>query len=147
MSSSQRFQASAGRSVALFSHKRKSSQESHTDRDDRSLALRAVQGENEALLKLSESENQTSIFLEEQRDQFFSEAKAEIMTQECRAEFADSNIRELHRQIQSQRMEIDHAKIGYEQSRRDQARLHEELAKRQRALRETHIRGFMKWKN
>ena len=41
--------------------------------------------------------------------------------------------------IQSNRMEIDHTNLGYETSRREQARLHEELAQRERALRETHV--------
>ena len=46
VSSSSRFRASAGRPAALFSHKRKSSQESGPDREGISLAHRAVQGEN-----------------------------------------------------------------------------------------------------
>ena len=57
-------------------------------------------------------------------------------------ERADCAIRELQRQIQSNRMEIDHTHLGYETSRREQARLHEELAQRERALRETHIRSI-----
>ena len=39
-------------------------------------------------------------------------------------------------------MEIDRTKLGCETSRREQARLHEELAQRERALRETHIRSI-----
>ena len=39
-------------------------------------------------------------------------------------------------------MEIDHTNAGYEQSRREQARLHEELEGRERALRETHTSSF-----
>ena len=69
---------------------------------------------------------------------WLSEAKAEILNQECRADFADRSIRELQRQIQSNHMEIDHPNLGYEQSRREQARLHEELAQRERAPREIH---------
>ena len=56
MSSSSRFRASAVKLAAMFSHKRKSSQESHSDRDGTPLAHRAGQGENEALSRLSESE-------------------------------------------------------------------------------------------
>ena len=37
-------------------------------------------------------------------------------------------------------MEVDRSNLGYETSREEQARLHEELAQRERALRETHIR-------
>ena len=45
VSSSEQISAGTGRAVALSSHKSKASPELHTDRDDRSLALRAVQGE------------------------------------------------------------------------------------------------------
>ena len=64
------------------------------------------------------------------------------MKQECRADFANCNIREFHKQIQSHRVEIDHTNVGDEQSRREQARLREELAERERALRETRIRPY-----
>ena len=36
-------------------------------------------------------------------------------------------------------MDIDHTDLGYETSRKEQARLHEELAQRERAIRETLI--------
>ena len=39
-------------------------------------------------------------------------------------------------------MEVDHTNLGCETSRREQARLHEELAQREGALRETHIRNI-----
>ena len=68
-----------------------------------------------------------------------SEAKSEVLKQECRAESADCAIREFQRQFPSNLMEIDHTNLGYETSRREQTRLHEELAKRERALRETHV--------
>ena len=56
VSSSSHFRASAGRFAAVFSHIRKSSQESHSDRDGISSAHRAFRGENEALSKLSDPE-------------------------------------------------------------------------------------------
>ena len=40
-------------------------------------------------------------------------------------------------------METDHTKLAYETFRREQARLHEELAQRERALRETHIKKIV----
>ena len=58
--------------------------------------------------------------------------------QECRADFAEWT----ERPIQSNRMEIDHTNLGYEQSRREQVRLHEEFAQRERALREIHVRNI-----
>ena len=102
-SSSSRYRASAVRPAAVFSHKRKSNQESHSDRDGVPLAHRAVKGENESL---SELENDTRVILEEQRDQLLSEARSEVLKQECRADFLDCSIRELRRQILSSRMEI-----------------------------------------
>ena len=141
MSSSSRFRESAGRHAAVFSHKRKSSQESHSDRDGIPLAHRAVQGENETLSRVSESENDARLVLEEQRDQLLSEARSEVLKQECRADFLDCSIRELQRQMHSSRMEVDHTNLGYETSRREQARLHEELAQRKRAVQETERRS------
>ena len=44
--------------------------------------------------------------------------------------------------IQSNRMEIDHTNLGYEQSRREQVRPHDEFAQRERALREIHVRNM-----
>ena len=63
------------------------------------------------------------------------------MKHECRADLDDNSIRGLNRQIESQPMEIGHTLAGYEQSRREQALLHEESAERERALRETRIRS------
>ena len=139
MSSSSHFRAIASRPAAVFSHERKSSQESHSDREGISLAHRAVRGENESLSRLSESENDTKFILEEQRDQLLSEAKSEVRKQECRADFLDCAIRVLQRQIHSSRMEIDHTNLA---PRRELARLHEELAQRERALREPHTKSI-----
>ena len=55
-----------------------------------------------------------------------------------------NNICELKRQIDSQAVEIGHTRTGYGQSRREQALLHEELADRERALRDTRIRSIQK---
>ena len=59
VSSSSHFRANTGRLAAVLSHRRKSSQESLSDREVISLAHPAVRGENEALSRLSESENDT----------------------------------------------------------------------------------------
>ena len=65
VSSSSHFLANAGRPAAVFSHRRKSSQESLSDREVVSLVHPAVPGENEALSRLSESENDTKFVIEE----------------------------------------------------------------------------------
>ena len=51
---------------------------------------------------------------------------------------AEADIRELQRQVRSNRMEIGHT---YKESRRERAQLDEELSLQERALRETGIRG------
>ena len=135
-----RFQATAGGPLLRF-HTRESRVKSLTPTE---MAGLWPHGQSKEKMKqcLCTSEHRTRILLEEQRDQLLSEAKSEIMKQECRVEFADGNIRDLNRRIQSHSMEIDHTNIGYEQARREQARLHEDLAERERACRETHIRSI-----
>ena len=91
-----------------------------------------AQGENHTLARLSESES----------EQLLAEAKSELLKQECRADCGETHIRELQRQIESQRMESNYTISGNEALRREQARLHEELAQRDRALREAHIRSL-----
>ena len=114
-------QASVSLLQRKLSHKRKSSQESRCDRDGIPLAHRAVQGEYEVLSRLSE----TRLILGEQRDHLLAEARSEVLQQECRADFLDCSIRELQRKIHFSRTKIDHTNLGYETSRREQARLHE----------------------
>ena len=70
-----------------------------------------------------------------------AEAKFEVRKQECRADFLDSSVRDLQRQLDSNRLEINCTNQGYEESRKEQARLHEELAHQKRLLRETQIRS------
>ena len=95
VSSSSHFRGGVGTLVAVFLHKRKSSQETHSDRVGISLAHRAVRGENELLPRLSESENAARLALEEQRDRLFAKAKSQVLKQECRAYFRDCSVREL----------------------------------------------------
>ena len=82
-----------------------------------------------------------TLVLEEQRDHLLAEAKSEILKQECKVYLLNTSIREFQRQSHSNRLEIVYASHGYEESRREQARLHEELTQREKALRETHIRS------
>ena len=87
---------------------------------------------------------QFRIIWEREKEQLLAEAKSEIPRHEYRADLAENNICELKRQIDSQAVEIGHARTGYEQSRREQALLHEELADRERARRDTRIRSIQK---
>ena len=68
--------------------------------------------------------------LEEQIDHLLAEAKSEILKQECKVDTLNTSIREFQRQAHSNRLEIDNVNYGYEESRREQARLHEEVAQR-----------------
>ena len=125
---------SEGRSVATHSHKRKSSrnttsaqgthptserirteQQEIRDFPKQFRADEAIEGEQTALSRLSEAEFHTGLFLEEQRNHVFSEAKSEMNMQQSRAESADYAIRELNRQIHY------HPNHGFETSRWEQA--------------------------
>ena len=101
--------------VATHSHKRKSSRGTRTVQETHRTSERirheqqevrdflkfwadeAVEGEQEALSKLSEAEIHAELLLEEQRNQILSEANFEIVMQKSRAERSDDVIRELNR--------------------------------------------------
>ena len=53
----------------------------------------------------TESENVARLALEELRDHLLAEAKSEVLKQECRTDFLGCSIRELQRQIRSNRLE------------------------------------------
>ena len=89
---------------------------------------------------------QFRIILERESEQQLAEAKSEILRHEYRADLAENNICELKRQIDSQAVDIGHTRTGYEQSRREHALLHEELADRERALRVLVFEVFKSWK-
>ena len=82
--------------------------------------------------------------MEKTREQLLVEANSEILRHEHRADLAENNTCEFKRQIDSQAVEIGHTRTGYEQSRREQALFHEELADRERARRDTRIRSIQK---
>ena len=70
-----------------------------------------------------------------------AEATSEVLKLEGRADFLDSSVSDLQRLLDSNRLEIYGIDQGKEESRKEQARLHEELAQRERVLRETQIRS------
>ena len=95
--------------------------------------------ERPVALMHSESERNFRSILEEQRQQLLSESPSEISKQERRAEKAETDMRELQRQVQSTRMEFGH---NCEKSRRERAQLYEALSVQERALLENRIRGI-----
>ena len=78
------------------------------------------------------------------REQLLVEPNSEILRHEHRADLAERNTCEFKRQIDSHAVEIGHTRTGYEQSRREQALFHEELADRERARRYTRITSIQK---
>ena len=80
--------------------------------------------------------------LEEQRDHLLAEATSEILKQECNVDTLNTCIRDFQRQAHYNRLDKESANCGCEECRREQARLHEELAQREKALRDTRIRNI-----
>ena len=64
--------------------------------------------------------------------------------QECIADFLDNSVRDLQRQIDSNRLEIYCTKQGFEESRKEQARFHEEVGQRESTSRKSKSEEFMK---
>ena len=136
VSSSSHLWESAGKLAGWCSRTKESS-----DRERISSGHQTVQGKGESFFKFSDPEEATRTVLEEQRDHQLAEAKSEILKQECKVDTLNTCIRELQRQAHSNRLELDSVNCVYEESRREQARLHEELSHRERAHRETQIRS------
>ena len=142
MSGSSHDPKSTGRPVALFSSRNRSNQETFPDRKDFSSGHQHVFGHNEPLFRVFHPEKFSEIAPRgSQRHPMLAEAKSEILKQECKVDTLNTCIRELQRQARSHRLEVDSANCGYEESRREQGRLHEEVALREKALRDTRVRN------
>ena len=113
-----------------------------SDGEDFPLRHQQVFGSNEPFFRFSHPESSAKSLLEGHRDHMLAEAKSEILKQECKVDSLNTCIRELQRQAHSHRLETDSANCGYEEPRREQARLHEELPLREKALRDTRIRNI-----
>ena len=125
----------------MFSHKRKSSPETYFDREGISSGRPPVRGKGETFFRFSDPEEAARLVLEEQRDIIYSQ-KQNLKSQECQVDLLNTSTREFQRQVPSNRLEMYDVNHGYEESRRVQARFHEELARWDKALRETHIRSI-----
>ena len=75
-----------------------------------------------------------------------AEAKSGVRKQVCRADCLDNSVRDLQRQFHSTRLEIKSTNQGHEESRKEQARLHQKLAQRQKStqIRSVHEVGELK---
>ena len=99
-------------------------------------------GSSELFFRFSNPVNSAKSLLDGNTDHLLAEAKSELIKQECKVDSFNTRMRELQRRTHSQRLELDDAQFGHEESRREQVRLQEELALRERALRDTRIRGI-----
>ena len=131
----------------MFSHKRKSRQETLSDRQNISSGHQPVQGKDETFFRFSDPEEAARLVLEEQRSHLLAEARSEIFKQECKVDTLNTSIREFQRQDHSSRLEMVNINYGYEESRREQARLHEELALQEKNFKILASETSMKWKN
>ena len=109
--------------VALFSSKSMSSQEVFSDREDFSSEHQQVLGNNETysdslIRKIISNHSLKNIEII-----LLAEAKSEVRRHESRADYLDSSVRDLQRQLDSNRLENYCTCQGYEESRKEQARL------------------------
>ena len=130
-----------GETRCVVSIKNRSSEETFSDREDFSSGHQQVLGNNEPQI-LSSGKFCEISFFEGHRDHMLAEAKAEILKQESKVDSLDICIRELQRQARSHRLDTEGANCGYEESRREQARLQEELAPREKALQDARFRNI-----
>ena len=102
VSSSSHFRESAGKPAALFSHTRKSSQETFSEREGVSSGHQSVPGKGETFFRFSDPAEAARTVFEEQSDHLFADAESEILKQECKVDTRNTCIREFQRQaIQS----------------------------------------------
>ena len=78
-----------------------------------------------------------NLFLMETKIILLAEARSELMKQEYKVESLNTCIGELQQQTYAQRLELEDAHHGYEESRREQVRQQEELVMKVKALRDT----------
>ena len=139
VSSSSHFRESAGKPDAEFSHKRKSSRETFSERENVSSGQlkENVNLPSGSLIRKKVREqflkNKEIIYSQEQNLKSWSKNVKLILLTLAFVNFKDKLIPIVRNWIAQN--------CGYETSRRDQPRLHEESAQREKALRDTRIRN------
>ena len=86
--------------------------------------------------------NVAKSLLDGNKDHLLTETRCELMMQEYKVESLNTCITELQQQACAQRLELQGARGGCVESRRKQVRLQEELAMKEKALRDTQIRSM-----
>ena len=101
--------------VAVSSHRRKSSQETLSDRESISPGHQPIQRKDGTFFRFFDREEVARLGLEKQRDHhLLAEAKSEILQQECEIDLLNTSTREFQRQAHSNRLEMDYVNHGYE---------------------------------
>ena len=67
----------------------------------------------------SNPENSAKSLPDGNRDHMLAEGRSELMKQECKVDSLNTCIRELQQQTCAQRLELEDAHLGYEESRRE----------------------------
>ena len=80
--------------------------------------------------------------LEGNKDHLLSRARSELVKQKHQVGALNSCISELQQQAYAQGLELQDARHGYIESRREQVRLQEELSIKEKVLRDTQIRSM-----
>ena len=91
--------------------------------------------------KFADPSNRGSL-LEGNQDHLLNQARSDLMKQEHQVGSLKSCINGLQQQAHAQRLELQDAHHGYIESRREQARLQEELSVKEKVLRDAQIRSM-----
>ena len=95
---------------------------------------------NSSIFKNTNPSNLGRSLLEGDKDLLLSHARSDLMKQELQVESVSNCVSELQQQAYAQRLELQDARHGYVESRRQQVRLQEELSMKEKVLRDTQIR-------
>ena len=91
-------------------------------------------------------QNWEDLFLKVMKIKLISHERSELMKQECQVGSLNSCVNELQQQAYAQGLELQDAHHGYVESRREQARLSEELSMKEQLLSEILRYGICtKW--
>ena len=116
--------------MAWLSHQKRLGQDDFSEREQPDDVLRG----NESFFRDANRANVAKSLHEGNRDHLLTQARSELMKQEHKVESLSNCINELQQQACAQRLDLDHARHGHVESRREQVRLQEELVMKEKAL-------------
>ena len=128
---------------------RKESLRSHSSEDQKALekpnALFSSDQGNLIRSSVFRNANPSSLrgsLLEGNKDHLLNQARSDLAKQELHVESLNKCFGELQGQTEEQRLALQDAQYGVVESRREQARLQEELSMKERVLRDTQVRNM-----